>query len=188
MKPVQKLEEMVSHLQAIASKLEEQLNLSKDRRKGEMQETMTEQLQKHDYALATKRLIQEIEILKFENEYMNYLSCSMRNLRPPLNLYSVFLKENLISLRLSTVTMRYHDHIETEDQFSVAFSRSNDEEQDFLCELYMHNLIMVDYEDWDPSPRVGELQLRAFMSFMRNKLKWNNDATFVDNIKWEDAL
>ena len=68
------------------------------------------------------------------------------------------------------VTMGYNDHIETEDQFIASFSRSNDEEQDFLCELYMH-LVMTDYEDWDPNPHVGEVQLRVFMFFMRNHLK-----------------
>ena len=67
------------------------------------------------------------------------------------------------------VTMGYNDHIETEDQFIVVFSRSNDE-QDFLCELYMHNLVMTKYEDWDPNPHIGEVQLREFMSFMRNHL------------------
>ena len=68
------------------------------------------------------------------------------------------------------VTMGYHDHIETEDQFIAAFSWSNEEEQDFLCELYMHNLVMTDYEEWDPNLHVGEVQLREFMSFMRNHL------------------
>ena len=119
---------------------------------------------------------------------MNYLAYSMRNLRSPSYLYSVLLKEKLISFRLSMVTMGYNDQIETKDQFIVAFSRRDNEEQDFLYELYMHNLIMVDYEDWYPNPHVGELQLRAFMSFMRNQLKWNNDATCVENIVWEDAL
>ena len=47
---------------------------------------MIEQLQKHDYALATRRLSQEIEKLNFEKEYMNYLAHSMRNLRSPSNL------------------------------------------------------------------------------------------------------
>ena len=53
------------------------------------------------------------------------------------------------------VTMGYNDHIETEDQFIVSFPKSENEEHDFLCELYMHNLIMIDYEDWDPNPHVG---------------------------------
>ena len=81
------------------------------------------------------------------------------------------------------VTMGYNDHNETQDQFIASFYRSNTEDQDFLCELYMHNLIMIDYEDWDPNPHVGELQLREFMSFMRNQLWWNNAATFVENIE-----
>ena len=97
-----------------------------------------------------------MENLKFEKEYMNYLAHSMRNLRPPSNLYSSFLKEQLISFRLSMVTMGYNDHIETEDQFIVSFPKSENEEHDFLCELYMHNFIMIDYEDWDPNPHVGE--------------------------------
>ena len=47
---------------------------------------------------------------------------------------------------------------------------------------------MIDYEDWDPNPHVGGLWLRAFMSFMRNKLRCNNASTFMENTKWEDAL
>ena len=62
---------------------------------------------------------------------MYYLAHSMRNLIPPSNIYSMFLKEQLISFRLSMVTMGYNDHIETEEQFIVAFSRSYDEEKDF---------------------------------------------------------
>ena len=47
---------------------------------------------------------------------------------------------------------------------------------------------MTDYEDWDPKPHVVEVQLRAFMSFMRNHLGWNNATTTIENIEWEDSL
>ena len=47
---------------------------------------------------------------------------------------------------------------------------------------------MIDYEDWDPNPHIGEVQLRGFMSFMRNHLIWNNAATTVENIECEDSL
>ena len=90
---------------------------------------------------------QGIEKLRFEKEYMNYLSHSMRNLRSPSNIYSMFLKEQLLSFRLSMVTSGYNDQIEIEDRFIVSFSITNDKEHHFLCELYMHNLVMVDYED-----------------------------------------
>ena len=97
-------------------------------------------------------------------------------------------KRTTCIFRLSMVTMGYNDHIETEDQFIASFSRSNEEEQDILCELYMHNLVMIDYEYWDPNPGVGDIQMRAFMSFMRNHLRWNNAAIAIENIEWEDAL
>ena len=47
---------------------------------------------------------------------------------------------------------------------------------------------MTYYEDWDPNPHVWEVQLMEFMSFMRNHLRWNNDATVMEKIEWEDAL
>ena len=104
----------------------------------------------------------------------------MRNLRPPSNLYLLFLKEQLISFTLLTVAMGYNDQIETEDQFVVSFSRSNNEEHNFLCELYLHNLTIMDYDVWDPNPYAGGLHLRTFMSSMRNQLRWNNVLTFVE--------
>ena len=73
---------MVHQLQETIGELEEQLNFAIDQRKEEEQGTMIEKLYKHDYALATSRLSQEIEKLKFEKEYMKYLAHSMRNLRP----------------------------------------------------------------------------------------------------------
>ena len=134
-------------MQATTGKLEEQQKLVGDWMKWNEQGIITEHIQKHNYVLAMRRISQEVEKLKFEKEYMNYLAHSMRNLRPPSSLYFMFLKEQLISFRLSMVTMGYNDHIETEDQFIAAFSWSNEEEQDFLCELYMHNLVMTDYAD-----------------------------------------
>ena len=47
---------------------------------------------------------------------------------------------------------------------------------------------MTEYEDWDPNPHIGEVQLREFMSFMRNNLIWNNATTIVENIECEDSL
>ena len=53
---IQKLENMVAQLQATVGELEEQLKSARDQKKGDVQETMVEQLQRHDYALATRRL------------------------------------------------------------------------------------------------------------------------------------
>ena len=58
---------------------------------------------------------QNIIVVKYKKEYMNFLAHSMKNIRLPSNIYYVFLKEQLISYRISMVTMGYNDHIETED-------------------------------------------------------------------------
>ena len=72
---IRNLEGLVAQLQATVGELEEQLKLDDERMKGNEQETITEHLQKHDYALAMRRLSQEVEKLKFEKK-MHELSGS----------------------------------------------------------------------------------------------------------------
>ena len=108
---IRDLEGTVSQLQETVRELEEQLKLAGEWMKWNEHEKITGHLKKHDYALDMRTLSQEVEKLEFEKEYMNYTDISIRNLIPPSNFYSVFLKEQLISFILSMVTMGYHNHI-----------------------------------------------------------------------------
>ena len=44
--------------------------------------------------------------------------------------------------------------------------------QILLCEFYLHNLVLDQETDLNPSPFVGDIQLQAFVSFGVNQLKW----------------
>ena len=41
-----------------------------------------------------------------------------------------------------------------------------------MCEFYLHNLILENDCESNPSPFVGDVQHQAFISFAVNQLKW----------------
>lgn len=45
-------------------------------------------------------------------------------------------------------------------------------EKDLLCELYQHNFLLSPEKIWNPNPYVGDVQLRAFVSYLRNQANW----------------
>ena len=42
----------------------------------------------------------------------------------------------------------------------------------FLCEFYLHNLILENDCESNPIPFIGDVQFQAFISFAVNQLKW----------------
>ena len=42
--------------------------------------------------------------------------------------------------------------------------------QNLLCELYVHNLAVPNNKDWNSLLYVGDVQFRAIMSWMQNKI------------------
>ena len=43
-----------------------------------------------------------------------------------------------------------------------------------LYELFLHNLAVPDNRDWNPLPYVGDIQLRALMSWIQNEISREN--------------
>ena len=57
-----------------------------------------------------------------------------------------------------------------------------------LCEFYLCNVIIVYYNVCDPNPHVQYVQLRAFMSFTRNQVRWNGVVYYGEHIEKEYIL
>ena len=45
--------------------------------------------------------------------------------------------------------------------------------QHLMCELYMHGFILETEQKFNVGPFLGDIQLRSFVSFMLNKMKWD---------------
>ena len=54
-------------------------------------------------------------------------------------------------------------------------------DQHLLCEAYFHNEAIPENRALNINPLVGDVQLRAFTSFLLNQITWQNDFTTVSN-------
>ena len=74
-------------------------------------------------------------------------------------------------------------YINTIDQFLALYKCLKEPYKNILCELYNHDLIVTGYSGLDHNPYVGDVQIRAFASFMQNQIKWNKSMAFVERAK-----
>lgn len=72
--------------------------------------------------------------------------------------------------------------LKTPEYFIYAYADSNFQDRNLLCELYQHDLILATDRLWNPNPMVGDLKLRAFVSYIHHQTQWGVDqSTFSNN-------
>ena len=52
-----------------------------------------------------------------------------------------------------------------------------DQYRDFLYELYQHNFLVPYSTEWNPNHVTWDVQLRAFVSYLRKQANWQNGVT-----------
>jgi len=94
--------------------------------------------------------------------------------RGPSPSYLVFLYEQLTLFKLKSLTKdRPHKVVQVFDFLDV-FSQSDLVDQHLLCELYLHEHAFQTDRQFNIVPFVGDVQLRAFTSYVNNHVKWKN--------------
>ena len=88
--------------------------------------------------------------------------------RVPSSSYPVFLFEQFIWFKLRAVKEGRSYEIETSTKFLETFLGSDFEDQNLLCELYLHELAFPLDHNSNPVPFSGDVQLRDFSSFVSN--------------------
>ena len=73
-------------------------------------------------------------------------------------------------------------YINSMDQFLSLYKTLDEEDDNILCEMYQHDLVLSGKSKWNMNPYVGDVQLRVFTSFMNNQIKWIKAMSFV----WQD--
>ena len=58
-------------------------------------------------------------------------------------------------------------------EFLEAIRESDLHRQHLMCELYMHGFILEMEQKFKVGPFLGDIQLREFVSFMLNQMKWD---------------
>jgi len=85
-----------------------------------------------------------IETLEGKIIGMASLSSEILSCRPPSASYSMFLQERVLQRKFSLVMSDLVENTETVEGFMTTYTRSNDEDKNFLCELYLHGFCVND--------------------------------------------
>ena len=99
--------------------------------------------------------------------YTDVLAC-----RCPAKNYALFLFERYLQLNIKAVRAGKSIELNTIDDFVTCCKLYGVKVQRLLCEFYLHNLILENDSETNPSPFVGDIQYQAFISFAVNQLKW----------------
>jgi hypothetical protein len=101
--------------------------------------------------------------------------------RKPSRNYSLFLMERLMWFQLrSIIEGKPHEVISSID-FIQTFEAASTKDQHFLCEAYFHNEAILENRTLNMNPLVGDVQLRAFTSFLLNQITWQGDFSAAKN-------
>lgn len=79
------------------------------------------------------------------------------------NLFLLWKKNHLVL----KIKLYYEDDCE----FMTYYIRSVLSIQNQMCEFYLHEFLIGDYVESFLNPYVGEIQIRAFLSFMQNQVE-----------------
>jgi hypothetical protein len=95
--------------------------------------------------------------------------------RKPSCNYSLFLMERLTWFQIkSIIEGKPHEVIQSAD-FIKTFVAASTRDQHLLCEAYFHNEAIPENRLLNINPLVGDIQIRAFTSFLLNQIIWQDD-------------
>ena len=98
----------------------------------------------------------------------------IRATRKPFFNYEIFLRERLTFLQIKAVRDGRPHQVTTSEKFIETFTQAPNNDQNLLCELYLHNEAMFEDRKMNILPLAGDIQIRAFISFLANQLTWQN--------------
>ena len=119
-----------------------------------------------------ENLEENVQILKTDKEEMFSLAQQVMACRPPTHSYALFLHEQYIFFYLESIRHEVNHEIKDPIQFYRILRIHDVLNQHLMCELYMHDYFLSNYQTFNPIPFVGDIQLRAFTSYTINQVKW----------------
>lgn len=99
--------------------------------------------------------------------YIDVLACMA-----PTKNYALFFMERYLQLKIKVVKAGVPIELKTINDFIKCYKHYGVKSQRFLCEFYLHNLVLDGEMEKNPSPFVGDIQLWVFISFAVNQIKW----------------
>lgn len=105
------------------------------------------------------------------------MAAKLLNCQPPSPVYALYLKGQRIHIEVEYLVSNLSFDLKeigniVHNVFSGILERQN-----LLCELYLHNFVFPTNTVWNPYHFVGDINLRAFQSYLQNEIqrerKWS---------------
>ena len=144
----------------------------------EMRERWEEELifQKYLWEEVQKELkeMKKFKSMQKEKDQLYILSQELMRSRAPSPSYPIFLYEQFTWFQLKELKEGRPYEVASSDQFLETFMKSSFNEKNILCEIYLHEISCT--FDWysNLDPHLGDVQLRAFASFVNNHVQWED--------------
>jgi hypothetical protein len=92
----------------------------------------------------------------------------------PSRIHSMYLHDSWNQFRIKILASgRLHKIVNPKEIINV-FLHAEDHENNLLSELYLFNFVLPNHTCWNPNPFVGDVQLRAFTSFIYSLVQWRD--------------
>lgn len=78
--------------------------------------------------------------------------------------------------------------MDTPHEFFQAFDAAPIAIRNFLYKLFLDNLVVIDNRDWISLPYMGDIQLRALISWIQNEISRENQAHQYRELEYEMPL
>jgi hypothetical protein len=114
----------------------------------------------------------QIQRLRDDKHEMYDITQQVVTCRSPSLSYALFLHEQYLFFCLECIYQEMVYNIKDPIQFLRTLRSHDILTQHLMCELYMHNYLLRDDKKFNPVPYVGDVQLRAFLSYTINQVKW----------------
>ena len=118
--------------------------------------------------------LKKFKSMQKEKDQLYTLSRELMSFRAPSPSYPVFLYEQFTWFKLKALKEGRPYEVASSTQFLETFIKSSFTEQNLLCELYLHEIACPLNRHSNPIPYLGYVQLRAFASFVRNNVQWDD--------------
>ena len=89
--------------------------------------------------------------------------------RPPPRAYALYLKEKFLLFQLMLTLKNLNVEFKSTHEFYGLYQTLPPWKHNLLCKLYVHNFVIPTETEWNPFLYIGDVHLKALMSWMSNE-------------------
>lgn len=108
--------------------------------------------------------------------------------RAPSSVYALYLKEQYLCFKINCIVRDLSPSLDTPKEFYNVYQNSPTTIKNLLCEFYLHNYVVTSDNEWNPLLYIGDIQLKALISWTQNEISMGAHAKTYRNLEFDCPL